>query len=108
MTDTPPQAPAPAVRPLSWPDVAARLIPDTRVAVMLGVFGLAYKILLMIEAKPALLDNSAFMTVVTLIIGGSGLGAVIAFLFGGTRTGAEVMKAQSASLIANSAAGSGQ
>ena len=78
------------------------LIPDTRAWVIVGIFLLAYKLLSMIEANPTLLSNAAFMIVVSLIIGGAGLGAVVSFLFGGTKTGSDVMKAQSDAVINSS------
>lgn len=103
MTDTPPPASvlARVETPSPFLAILDRLVPDTRVWVMVGIFGLAYKILSMIEAKPDLLTNAAFMTVATMVLGGSGLGAVVAFQFGGTKTGSEVMKAQSAAVIAS-------
>lgn len=95
MSDVQPGSPPPS-RP--W---RAALIPDTRACMILGIFGLAYKLLSMIDGKPVLLNNTAFMMVATLILGGSGLGAIVAYLFGGTKTGSEVMKAQSDAVIAS-------
>lgn len=75
--------------------------PDARGLVAAGYFALAFYLLYMIGQNPAqLLGNSAFMTVATLIIGTGGLGVVGSFFFGGTKSGSEVMTAQSAALAA--------
>ncbi len=93
---------------VTWLDVvervATRMIPDTGFLIMAGMFAMAWKVLTMIDANPALLKESDFMMIVTLIFGGSGIGAVIAWRFGGTKTGGDVMKAQSAAVIANNPA----
>lgn len=101
MTDTnSPSPPAAAVR-LSR-DWTAILIPDLRVAVALGYFALAYKLIDMIGNNPRLLAVSSFIGIATAILGTGGLGLIATFLFGGTKTGSEVMKAQSAAVIASS------
>lgn len=74
---------------------------DIRALVIAALFLLAAGVLAMITFNPALLRDTSFMVIATLIFGGSGLGAVTAFLFGGTRTGSDVMKAQTDALIAS-------
>lgn len=76
----------------------ARLIPDIRGLVIVGYFGLAARLLYMIEGNPALLKDAAFMTVVTLILA-TGLGTIATYLFGGTKTGGDVMTAQTKAVI---------
>lgn len=80
-------------------DAIAKFIPGVRVWVMFGIFGLAFKILTMVEDHEDLLQNTQFMTIAVLILGGSGLGAVVAFNFGGTATGSKVMEQQSNAVI---------
>jgi hypothetical protein len=75
-------------------------VTDVRSLVILALFILSGALLGMIYANPGLLHETAFMMLVTLIIGQGGLGAVTAFLFGGTKTGSDVMKAQSEAVIA--------
>jgi len=79
-----------------------KLIPDLRTLVVLGYFVLSYKLISMIEHNAMLLANAAFMTIVTLVIGTGGLGAIAMFFFGGTKTGSDVMTAQSNAVIASS------
>ncbi len=79
----------------------SRYMPDARIWVMLGLFALAWRLLWMIAERPALLDSAPFMTIATLILGGSGIGAVVSFLFGGTKTGGEVMKSNAETLQAS-------
>lgn len=82
-----------------------RLTPDIRVMIVIGYFGLALRLLYMIEGKVQLLDSAPFMTIATLIVGTGGLGAISTWYFGGTRTGSEVMKAQNEALTAAPAPG---
>lgn len=101
MSDTsaaPVAAPAAARHGHGW----AVLIPDLRVVVAIGYFALSWKLIDMIEVNPKLLAVSAFIGVASAVIGSGGLGLIAAFLFGGTKTGSEVMKAQSAAVIASS------
>jgi hypothetical protein len=83
----------------AWLD---KFTPDARVWVAAGYFGLTFRLLQLIESKPELLNSAPFMTVATLIGGSGGLGVVGAFFFGGTRSGSDVMTAQSKALVANS------
>ena len=75
-------------------------VPDVRVWIVIGLFGLAWRLLYMIEAQPALLNSAPFMTITTLILGGAGLGAPVAFYYGGTKTGSDTMKSQTDALTA--------
>ncbi len=74
--------------------------PDARGFVAAGYFGLAFYLLYMIGQNGKLLDNQAFMMIATLVIGTGGLGVVGSFFFGGTKSGSEVMTAQSAAQAA--------
>jgi hypothetical protein len=76
-TTTLPSQPVPA-----W----VRLIPSTRSIVTFLMFMLAWRMLEMIDAEPALLHESSFVGLATLIIGGSGLGAAVAFFYGAAHT----------------------
>ena len=87
----------PAVRAGAREPLHARLLkalPDARAWMAGGLFVLAWRVLGMIAANPALLANSSFMVIVGLIIGGGGLGLANAFFFGGTKAGSEVMTSQ--------------
>lgn len=79
--------------------IIALLVPDIRTSVVVAYFVLSFRLLYMVEANEKLLANAAFMTIATLIVGSGGLGLVAMFYFGGTKTGSEVMKAQSDQLI---------
>ena len=81
-------------------DRPSRSVVDLRSSVIVGLFLLTGGILGMIYQRPALLDSAPFMTIATLIVGGSGLGAIVAWLFGGTKTGSEVMSANAEALAA--------
>lgn len=59
----------------------ARLVPDGRGWIALGVFLLTSAILGMIRENPALLANASFMQLVGSIAGAGGLGLVLAFHF---------------------------
>ena len=67
---------------------------DLRWLVVAGLFGLSWRIFAMVESHPDLLKDAAFMTLATLIIGGSGLGAAVAFLFGGNKSSSDAMNVQ--------------
>lgn len=73
--------------------------PEVRIVILVFLFLLAWKLLNMLEANPKLLGDSAFMIIVGMIIGSGGIGALVAFYFGASKTGADVMQAQSASVI---------
>lgn len=73
---------------------------DVRTLVILALFILAGGILIMVALNPALLHETSFMVLATLVFGGSGLGAVVAFLFGGTKTGSSVMESNAATIQA--------
>jgi hypothetical protein len=76
-------------------------LPDIRVWVIIALFLLSWRILEMISTEPALLKEGAFMLLVGMIVGNGGLGAAVLWLFGGTKTGGEVMKAQNDAVIAS-------
>lgn len=94
MTDTPPAPPAP-VRTFAWP----KLIPDLRVVVAFGYIALVWRLIDAVVANPRLLAVPAMITLITLLAGGGGLGLITAFLYGGTKTGSDVMKAQNDAVI---------
>lgn len=72
-----------------------------RSTVIIGLFILSGAILWMIYSNPALLKEGAFMLIVGMIIGQGGQGAATAWLFGGTQTGAQVMKSNAETLAAS-------
>jgi hypothetical protein len=76
-----------------------RLIPDARGLFALGLFAVVFYLLHMIGQDPALLKDSSFMGLAMLLCGTGGLGLAATFFFGGTKTGAEVMKSQSDAVI---------
>lgn len=75
MTDAP-------AKTFSW----SLLIPDTRSFVTMGMFALAWRMLEMIDSEPKLLENPAFMTLATLVVGGSGLGAAVSYFYGSSKS----------------------
>ncbi len=79
----------------------SRFMPDARIWVMVGLFSLAWRLIEIIATKPDILNSAPFMTIVTLVLGGSGIGAVVSFLYGGTKTGSEVMKSNAETLQAS-------
>ena len=79
--------------------VRARFTFEVRILIMIGLFALAWRLLDMIGSNVKLLDSGAFMIIVGLIIGSGGLGTLVAFYFGASKTGADVMSAQSQSVI---------
>jgi hypothetical protein len=91
MSDTPPQTKkwAPGDTILALLD---RL--DLRWLVVAGLFGLGFRLLWLIQVNPRILDDAPFMAIATLIMGGSGIGAIVAFMFGGTKSGSAVMESQ--------------
>ena len=73
---------------------------DIRGLVTFALFVLSGALLLMIYLDPGLLKEGAFMLLVGMVIGQGGLGAVTGWLFGGTKTGGEVMKSNAEAVIA--------
>lgn len=59
--------------------------PDARGWVALGMFGLAWRMIEILNRNPALLANASFMQVVTLVVGSGGLLLVLAFYFASTK-----------------------
>jgi hypothetical protein len=99
-TTSSPQAPS-----APWWRVALdKVVPDAREWWLVGLFALAWKLLDMVQQRPDLLKDAAFMTIATLILGGSGIGAASSFLFGGTKTGSEVMSSQQKVIAATATA----
>lgn len=66
---------------------------DLRSLVIILLFGLVAMVLWLISHNKALLDDAAFMAVVGNLVGNGGLGLMLAWLFGGTKTGGETMTA---------------
>ena len=101
MTDVLPTGAQPAAKPLVLA-ILDRLVPDFRAWVAAGVFALAFYIVHMIEKNPTLLANASFMQMVGMVVGGSGLGVIVLFCYGGTKSGSDVMSAQNKAVIASS------
>jgi len=81
-------------------DKIARYIPDIRVWIVVGLFALAWRLLYMIEATPSLLNSAPFMSIAVLILGSGGMGAIVAFYYGGTKSSSSVMEKQSPARVA--------
>lgn len=77
------------------------ILTDVRVWMIVALFALSWRILEMVDQSPTLLKEGSFMLLVGMVVGNGGLGAAVLWGFGGTKTGAEVMKAQSAAVIAS-------
>lgn len=95
-----PSLTTPAKRARRWPSFHIGL-PDIRLLGLLIYAGLTWKLLDMVARNPLLLNIASFMTVVTLIVGGGGLGLAATFMWGGTKSGSDVMKAQNDAVIAS-------
>ena len=78
--------------------VIDRLTPDFRLCAAFAVFAMVFYLLHMIEAKPELLKDAAFMGMAGLLVGSGGIGTVLAYAFGGTKSGSEVMTSQNKAL----------
>lgn len=76
-------------------------IADVRVWMIIALFSLSWRILEMVDTTPALLKEGSFMLLVGMVVGNGGLGAAVLWGFGGTKTGAEVMKANNDAVIAS-------
>lgn len=76
-----------------------RLKPDFRGGSAMATFGLVFFLFWMIYQTPDLLQDSAFTGLAGLLVGSGGIGTVLSFAFGGTKTGSEVMKSQNQALM---------
>ena len=78
---------------------------DMRACFTLALFGLVWKILTMIEAKPDLLESAPFMQFVGPIGGAGGLLLIASFLFGSNKESGEKSRALSDNAATMRAAG---
>ena len=86
---------------ISGPAKSTDDIGSLRSLVIICLFILSGVVLWMIHDDPGLLKEGAFMLLVGMIVGQGGQGAATAWLFGGTQTGAAVMKSNAETLQAS-------